>query len=85
MITVSVNLNDIDKSALYEGKKGKYLNLTLMESKNDQYGNSHFVVQDLGKERREAGERGKILGNAKTFSGGGGKPAGGNSDSEDLF
>lgn len=70
MITVNINVSEIDKTALYEGKKGKYLSLTLIEAKEgtDKYGNSHMVVQDLGKERRAAGEKGPILGNAKTLN-----------------
>jgi hypothetical protein len=31
----------------------------------DQYGNNGFVVQDIGKERRQAGEKGPIIGNWK--------------------
>ena len=65
MITVSLNVTKIDKSAIIDGKNGKYLSLVMWENKNgtDQYGNAGFVTQDLGKERREAGEKGAILGN----------------------
>lgn len=65
MITVNINAAKIDKTGLVEGKKGKYLNLVLWENRDgvDQYGNAGFVTQDLGKERREAGEKGAILGN----------------------
>ena len=67
MKTVSINVTKIDKSALYEGKNGKYLSLVLFDNKDgvDQYGNSGFVTQDIGKERREAGQRGSIIGNWK--------------------
>jgi hypothetical protein len=67
MKTVNLNCSKIDKSALYEGKNGKYLSLVLFDNKDglDQYGNSGFVTQDIGKERREAGERGPIIGNWK--------------------
>ncbi len=65
MITVSINVTKIDKTGLIEGKNGKYLSLAMWENKTgvDQYGNAGFVTQDLGKERREAGEKGPILGN----------------------
>jgi hypothetical protein len=67
MKTVNLNCSKIDKSALYEGKNGKYLSLVLFDNKDgvDQYGNAGFVTQDIGKERREAGERGPIIGNWK--------------------
>ena len=72
MITTSINVTRIDKTAIKEHKSGgKYLALTLMENKNgtDQYGNDGYVVQDIGKARREAGERGPIIGNWKHVGG----------------
>jgi hypothetical protein len=67
MKTININVTKIDKSALYEGKNGKYLSLVLFDNKDgrDQYGNDGFVTQDLGKERRMASEKGPILGNWK--------------------
>lgn len=65
MQSLSINTSKIDKTALYEGKSGKYLNLTLMENRDgpDQYGQDGFIIQDIGKERRERGEKGPIIGN----------------------
>ena len=65
MQRIKIDVTKIDKSSLYVGKKGTYLDLTLMDNRDgtDDYGNDGFVVQDIGKERREAGERGEILGN----------------------
>lgn len=65
MISVKIDVTKIDKEALYKGQKGTYLNITLMENREgrDQYDNDGFVVQDIGKERRQAGERGPIIGN----------------------
>jgi hypothetical protein len=67
MKTVRINVSKIDKSAIYEGKNGKYVDLVLFENRDgeDQYGNLGFVTQDLGKERRLAGEKGPIIGNFK--------------------
>jgi hypothetical protein len=67
MKTVKINVSRIDKSAIYEGKNGKYVDLVLFDNRDgtDQYGNDGFVTQDIGKERREAGEKGPILGNWK--------------------
>lgn len=64
-IAIKVDVTKIDKTAIYEGKKGKYVDMMLVENKDgaDQYGNDGFVSQGLSKERREAGERGPIIGN----------------------
>jgi len=68
MIAINIDVKKIDKAALFIGKKGTYLNMTLMENREgvDQYGNEGFIVQDIGMVRRQAGERGAILGNWKT-------------------
>jgi hypothetical protein len=69
MITAKINCSKIDKSALFEGKNGKYCDFVLFENRDgtDQYGNDGFVTQDIGKERRLAGERGPIIGNWKNI------------------
>jgi hypothetical protein len=72
MITLSINVTKLDKDAISKHKNGgKYLSLTLFDNKNgvDQYGHHGFVVQDLGKERRDAGERSQIIGNWKQVGG----------------
>lgn len=65
MQKLKINVNLIDKTHLFRGAKGTYLDVTLMENKDgtDQYGNDGFIVQDIGKEAREAGEKGNIIGN----------------------
>jgi hypothetical protein len=67
MKTIRINVSRIEKSAIYEGKNGKYVDLVMFENRDgeDQYGNLGFVTQDIGKERRLAGEKGPILGNWK--------------------
>ena len=71
MKTLKINVTKIDKAALFEGKNGKYLDLVLFDNRDgvDQYGNHGFVTQDIGKARREAGERGPIIGNWKEVGG----------------
>ena len=67
MQTLKINVEKIDKTALYNGAKGSYLTLNLKENKDgtDQYGNDGFIIQDIGKDRRLAGEKGPIIGNWK--------------------
>lgn len=50
---------------VFVGKKSLSLDLTLMENRDglDSYGNNGFIVQDIGKDRRLAGEKGPIIGN----------------------
>jgi len=64
-IKLKINVTRILKEHLYEGKNGKYLDLVVWSNKNgpDQYGNTHFVCQELSKAARDAGEKGPIIGN----------------------
>lgn len=68
MISVSINLSKIDKSELYEGKNGKYLNLLIKETPDDKYGNDYMVTQSVSKESRDGGKKGAIVGNGKNFA-----------------
>ena len=67
MQRLKIDVTKIDKSALYKGAKGTYLDITLLDNRDgtDQYGNDGMIVQDIGKERRDKGEKGAILGNWK--------------------
>ena len=67
MQSLKINTSKIDKTALYQGKDTKYLDLVLFDNKDglDQYGNAGFIVQELPKSRRDSGERGPIVGNWK--------------------
>ena len=67
MIRIKINVSKIDKSKLFVGDKGTYLDVTLIESHGDRFGNDYMAVQDIGKEARERGEKGPILGNAKVY------------------
>jgi len=68
MITFSINLSKIDKTQLVKGEKGIYLNLTAIETPNNQYDHDWMMVQSVSKEAREAGEKGPILGNGKNIA-----------------
>lgn len=65
MISVRVDVTKIDKSKLYKGAKGTYLDIVLMPSRDSKFGDDFMVVQSVSKEEREVGKRGAILGNAK--------------------
>ncbi len=67
MISVQIDYDKIDKSRLFKGKKGTYLNLILIE-RNDQYGNNYMVAESVSKEERERGIRGNILGNGRIIN-----------------
>lgn len=65
MINVKIDFNKIDQARLFEGKKGLYLDLVLIETPNSQY-SDYMVKQSVSKEEREQGVE-IILGNAKVF------------------
>ena len=65
MITVKIDVTKVDKSKLYKGQKGTYLDVVLIETPNDTYGNDYMAVQGVNKLDRQKGIKGAILGNAK--------------------
>lgn len=79
-VIVSVNLDKIDKSKAFKGKSGNYIDVVLINTPDNQYGNTYMAVQGVSKEDRDAGVKGEILGNAKVFGAGEGKANGGSSD-----
>ena len=79
MISITINVSKINKEYLYEGKQGRYLNIVLFPTENDQYGNDYKAVQGLTKEQRAAGLKGPILGNGKNV-GAARKPSSGGED-----
>ena len=68
-IKISINVSKIDKTALFQGKSGQYLDCTVFVDPDNpsEYGDHGGIQQDLGKERREAGEKGAYIGNVKVF------------------
>lgn len=63
-LAVKLNLTKIDKSKLFKGEKGVYLDaMIIMRDEVDQYGNCGMIVQSVSKEDREKGVKGAILGN----------------------
>ena len=65
-IALKIDVSKIDKSRLFKGEKGTYLDAVLFyDSEQDRYENNGMIVQSVSKEERQAGTRGAILGNAK--------------------
>lgn len=68
-VDISINLSKIDKTKIFEGKKGKYLFLTSfidIDSK-DEYGKSGSVQQTISKEERAKNLKPPIVGDVKVF------------------
>lgn len=68
-VEISIDVMKIDKTRLYQGKKGKYLTMTTfidLDNK-DEYGNNGFVSEKQTKEESEQKIRTTILGNYKLF------------------
>jgi hypothetical protein len=68
-VQVKIDVSKIDKTLLFKGAKGVYLDATVFIDVDtpDQYGNHGMVTQDISKEAKDAGEKGPILGNVKIF------------------
>lgn len=66
IINFSIDLNKIPKDKIINGKKGKYLPITLtLNDELDNFGNNGPVIVAQSKEERES-KAGKVyLGNAK--------------------
>ena len=66
MIKLKIDVTKIDKSRLYKGAKGTYLDLVVYENEQpDNYGNDYSVKQDCTKEDRDAGVKMPYIGNGK--------------------
>ena len=66
IIATSINLQEIPKDKIIEGKKGKYLPITItINDEVDQFGNQGPVVVQQTKEERDAKVEKTYLGNVK--------------------
>ena len=66
ILKTSINLNAIPKDKIINGKKGKYLPITIsLNDELDQFGNQGPVCVDQTKEERDAKEAKTYLGNVK--------------------
>lgn len=69
IISVSIDLNKLDKSRIVEGKNGsKYYNLSvIVNDEKDQYGNDVSVTTAQTKEEREAKAQRTFVGNGRVI------------------
>ena len=68
ILNSSINLSDIPKDKIIDGKKGKYLPLTItINDEKDKFGNDGPVTVAQSKEEREAKEAKTYLGNVKVI------------------
>jgi len=66
IINASINLNDIPKNKIIDGKKGKYLPITLtINNDPDNFGNQGPITVGQTKEERESKATKVYLGNVK--------------------
>lgn len=63
-VRLKIDVSKIDKSKLFKGQKGTYLDATVFldVDNKDQYDNNGMITQDAPKD-----EQGAILGNAQVF------------------
>mgnify|MGYP003111730643 FL=1 len=68
-LALKIDVTKIDKSRLFQGQKGTYLDATIFVELDqlDQFGNSGMITQDVSKEEKAQGIKGNILGNGKVF------------------
>ena len=67
MIIAKLDVSKIDKTKLFKGTKGVYMDVILIPTPKGKYGD-YLCKQGLSKEDREAGQEGAILGNAKDYA-----------------
>ena len=66
IIKASINLNQVPKDKIINGKKGKYLPITItINDEVDQFGNQGPLMVEQSKEEREAKMPKVYLGNVK--------------------
>lgn len=86
-ISASIDLKKVDQSICIKGEKGTYANISVIPNKNgeDQYGNTHMIVQTVPKSlRKSEDQRGPIIGNGKEWGASNQSAGSGGSHSDDA-
>ena len=66
ILNTSINLSDIPKDKIIDGKKGKYLPITItVNNEKDQFGNDGPVIVAQSPEERTSKAQKTYLGNVK--------------------
>jgi len=66
ILNTSINLSDIPKDKIIDGKKGKYLPITItVNNEKDQFGNDGPVIVSQSQEERTSKAQKTYLGNVK--------------------
>ena len=66
IINSSINLSEIPKEKIINGKKGKYLPITItLNDEQDKFGNNWPIIVQQTKEERESKVEKKYLGSVK--------------------
>ena len=66
IIKASINLNEIPKHKIIDGKKGKYLPITItLNNDPDNFGNQGPVIVEQSKDERDSKAAKVYLGNVK--------------------
>lgn len=68
-LSIKIDVTKIDKSRLFKGEKGTYLDLTTfvdLDTK-DAFDNNGFISQSVSKDEKAAGIQTPILGNSRVF------------------
>jgi hypothetical protein len=66
LISANIDLTKIDKSKIYEGKKGKYYPITIaIQDELGQFGDAGYIQTEQTKEERDGKVPKTFLGNVK--------------------
>jgi hypothetical protein len=65
LINFSLNIKDLPKDKLIQGKKGTYINLTMSINEETKFGNNAGIYISQSKEERDAEVKRVYLGNGK--------------------
>jgi hypothetical protein len=68
LVSLNINLDKIDKTKIFAGKKGKYYSLTLsISDEEDQFGNTVSAWTSQDENERKAKAERNYIGNGKTL------------------
>lgn len=86
IISADIDLTKVDKSKIYEGKKGKYYPITIvLNDELGQFGDSGYIQTEQTKEERDAKAPKSFLGNVKVVWSNGSNVAPAPKDGVDLL